>query len=301
MKMKKLPSFFVVGAQKAGTTTLHDWLAIQSGVTLPAIKETHFFSEEEKFAKGLQWYSQWYKQIPMDSIVGEIDPEYMFFPEALDRIRRTIKGSLNFLFLLRNPLDRAYSQYQMSKGRGHEDLTFPEALVRENERMQAADNRFALDNHSYLARGRYCEQILRFKNKFSDSSLMFIKFDDLFLGDKKLKIYSEICDFIGIPVSSIVLLEPDRKSNTSSVPRYRFIRNLVYGKYTVKSMVGKLIPSEKLKLYMAQKLDGLNRKPVQRIRTDWKEKVPAIFKNEFNHEVRKLEKLTGLELADWLN
>ncbi|MCJ7602648.1 MAG: sulfotransferase domain-containing protein [Desulfobulbaceae bacterium] len=299
--MKKLPSFFVVGAQKAGTTTLHDWLAMQPGVSLPTIKETHFFSEAEKFAKGLQWYSQWYKQISTDSIVGEIDPEYMFFPEALDRIHRTIKGTLKFLFLLRNPLDRAYSQYQMSKRRGHEDLSFPEALARENERIHAVDNRFALDHHSYLARGRYCEQILRFKEIFPDSPLMFIKFDDLFLSDKKLKIYAEICDFVGIPANSVVLSEPDKRSNTSSIPRSRLIRNLVYRKYPVKSMIGKLIPSEKLKLYLAQKLDSLNQKPARRTRNECKAKVPATFKHECNHEVSELERLTGLNLADWLN
>jgi hypothetical protein len=299
--MKKLPSFFVVGAQKAGTTTLHDWLALQPGVSLPTIKETHFFSEEEKFVKGLPWYSQWYRPIPMDSIVGEIDPEYMFFPEALNRIRRTIKGSVRFLFLLRNPLDRAHSQYQMSKRRGYEDLTFPEALAREKERLMAPENRFALDHHSYLARGRYCEQIRRFKEIFPDSPLLFIKFDDLFLSDEKLKIYQEICEFIGVPASAVVLSEPDKKSNTSSTPRSRFIRDLVYRKYPIKSMIGKLIPSEKVKLYLAQKLDSLNQKPAQRTRTEWKKKVQAIFKEECNREVRELESLTGLNLGDWLN
>ena len=299
--MKMLPSFFVVGTQKAGTTTLHDWLVNQSGVSLPTIKETHFFSEKEKYDKGVGWYLQWFKNSSEDAIVGEIDPEYMFFPEALERIRSMILEPLKFLFILRNPLERAYSQYLMSKRRGYENLSFSEALYREKERIHVVDNNFALDHYSYLSRGRYCEQILRFKKVFPDEKLMFIKFDDLFLTDKKIEIFRDICNFIGIPERSVELTELDGKRNTSSLSRSLLIRNLIYRKYIVKSMIGKLIPSEKLKLYLAQTLDSLNRKPIQRKGNEWKKEVSDHFKDECNAEVKHLGELTGLALEDWLS
>jgi hypothetical protein len=76
------PSFFVVGAQKAGTTTIHQWLSRQPDVCLPAIKETHFFSHRDRFEKGTAWYLAQFEGGGTDRIRGEIDPDYAFIEES---------------------------------------------------------------------------------------------------------------------------------------------------------------------------------------------------------------------------
>jgi len=86
----KLPSFFVVGAQKAGTTTLHNWLNQQPGFCLPKTKETHFFSDPSRYARGLQWYINQYHECEQTDIYGEIYPDYGFYPDAAGRIKNVI-------------------------------------------------------------------------------------------------------------------------------------------------------------------------------------------------------------------
>ena len=96
------PSFFTVGAQKSGTTTLHDWLTSSSEVVMPAIKETHFFRDSEIYSLGEDWYRGQFRSHGGDDsgVMGEIDPEYMFFPECAPRMKAMVKKP-KLIFLLR--------------------------------------------------------------------------------------------------------------------------------------------------------------------------------------------------------
>ncbi|MBU2482884.1 MAG: sulfotransferase, partial [Proteobacteria bacterium] len=77
------PDFLIIGAQKAGTTTLHDWLITQSQLSLPNIKETHFFSKENRFEKGYNWYIKQFDMTSDKKIIGEVDPDYIFMPGVI--------------------------------------------------------------------------------------------------------------------------------------------------------------------------------------------------------------------------
>ena len=131
MSNNKLPSFFIIGMQKAGTSTLHSLLAQDKQISLPYRKETHFFSRNYK--NGMKWYLNQFKTKSF-ILRGEVDPSYIFYPNALLNIKRHIKNP-KFILILRKPLDRSYSHYLMSKRRTYEKLSFNEALLIENERL----------------------------------------------------------------------------------------------------------------------------------------------------------------------
>ena len=76
------PFFFVIGAQKSGTTTIHKLLSNSHEVSLPDIKETHFFSNGMIYKKGAEWYQNRF-DLKKD-IFAEVDPSYLFFPESYD-------------------------------------------------------------------------------------------------------------------------------------------------------------------------------------------------------------------------
>ena len=116
---QRVPSFFVVGAQKAGTTSLHNWMAQQPDVCLPKLKETHFFSIQEIFERGIDWYLQQFPRCKYDSIVGEICPEYMYCKQAPYRIREW-NPNPKIIFIFRHPIERAFSHYLMSVRGGYE-------------------------------------------------------------------------------------------------------------------------------------------------------------------------------------
>jgi hypothetical protein len=103
------------------------------------------------------------------AITGEASPYYLFHPLAPGRIARALP-EVRLIAVLRDPAERAYSQYQFERRHGFEDLPLAEALDREPERLAGEAERmlrepgyesFAYRHHGYLARGRYAEQLER--------------------------------------------------------------------------------------------------------------------------------------------
>ena len=300
MLSEGIPCFYVVGAQKAGTTTLHDLLNMEPSVGLPSIKETHFFSDDNRYAKGLDWYLQWFR-CDKEVVRGEVCPEYMFFKETPQRMREVVSDP-RFVFIFREPIDRAYSHYRMTKRRGYEDLGFRQALEAEEERLKGPQRFFAMTHFSYMARGRYAEQVERFQRTFPDSPCLFLTFDEFIAPETRRTAYTNICKFLGI---ESVLEEDalDKRSNAASAPKLGVIRDLLYGqsglKRLLRPVVRKLLPNEDLRLKVAMAVDELNRtaptksEPVERI------DVTKEFRQAAREEMEKLAELTGLDLSAW--
>jgi|SaaInlStandDraft_1057018.scaffolds.fasta_scaffold63287_2 hypothetical protein len=293
--------FLVIGAQKAGTTSLHDWLVQHHDLLLPDIKETHFFSHNESFKKGNAWYiSQFVSKAADRLLMGEVDPEYLFSANAPERIR-IFADVKKFIIILRSPLERAYSQYLMSVRRGFEKLSFDEAIFHEDSRIRDG-GAFALDHFSYLSRSLYYEQIQRYMSVFPNGDFFFVKFEDLFGTSAGDGFYEELSSFIG---SSYDVKLVDRRaiSNKASTPRFNWIRDLIYRKGE-RSIMRRLLASvfsdrSKLRIFML--LDKYNQK---RITTAKLNKV-----TNFNLESKKIlkiledlenvERITSLSLGDW--
>ena len=297
----RLPSFFVVGAQKAGTTALHNWLNRQSDVCLPRIKETHYFSNDDRYKYGIDWYIAQFPKCNDKTIMGEVDPNYMFSNSAPLRISKIIK-SPKLIFIFRNPIERAYSQYLMNIYRGIENLPFKEALLMEKERLAKDNNHPNSDSfnyYSYMARGCYSEQVMRFRGIFTDSEYLFIKFDDLIRIETSKKTYTKICKFLGLQTEPIC---PDilQKRNQASQSRSIFLRNIIYGQSKIKKCVGSLIPSKGIKLRVGLFLDRINQTPIKSKNNDWRKSVPFEIRRVADKEILEIENLTGLNLKDWI-
>ena len=201
-----LPDFIVIGAAKSGTTSLYGAL-IDHPFVLPCTttdphfqntKEVHFF--DYGFQRGLDWYRS---HFPLESVrreleaehgrpflTGEASPSYISSYWAPGRIRK-ILPDVKLLAVLRNPVDRAYSQFQMSRRQGIEPLErFEEAAAAEEERLRPIVARLSADPHyqnpdfgrwSYLARSRYAEQLERWLALFPREQFLFLKAEDLSL------------------------------------------------------------------------------------------------------------------------
>ena len=167
--MKDKLSFFVIGAQKAGTTSIHNILSKHPKLCLPTIKETHFFSKNENYIKGNKWYYSWFDNMS-DKILGEVDPEYLYYPEAAKRIKKNFTNP-KFIVVLRHPMERAYSHYLMSVRRGYETLSFENAIINEQKRLKKGW--FSKQNFSYLDRGNYYNQISNYKSIFPNSKFWY--------------------------------------------------------------------------------------------------------------------------------
>ncbi len=122
-----LPSFLVIGAMKAGSTSLFRWLGEHPEVRLPAEKEPNFFSDDRRYARGRSWYESLF---PEGAVTGEASVGYTDPAVATKAAQRAaaLVPSAKLIFLVRDPLERMRSHYRHEVQRGREKRTFPEVL-----------------------------------------------------------------------------------------------------------------------------------------------------------------------------
>ncbi len=181
-----LPSFLIIGAQKSGTRALYRTLCQHPQVVYRP-GEVHFF--DIFYDRGVNWYKDQYpKSERLDAIRGDKSPYYLFHPLAPERAHALIPNA-KVIVILRNPIDRAYSQYWMNVRRGRETLSFQDAIQAEEERLQGEEDKILASgitspssNHrrySYLSRGIYIEQLISWLRYYPLEQMTIISYDDL--------------------------------------------------------------------------------------------------------------------------
>jgi hypothetical protein len=174
-------NFIIIGAQRSGTTSLYEYICAHPKVERAKHKEIHFF--DWQYERGFTWYKCQFPRTHGLAITGEASPSYLFDPAVPERVKRH-KPHVRLIAILRNPVDRAYSQYCHNKRRETEPLTFKRALEAEEERLQATETSKPSYKQfmewSYKARGRYAEQLLRWLALFPPEQLLVLRAEDLF-------------------------------------------------------------------------------------------------------------------------
>ncbi len=291
------PGFFVLGAQKAGTTALHDWLAAQPGLCLPKGKETHFFSHPKRFAQGAGWYARQYPAPAGGAICGEVDPDYLFLPETPGRMLQ-LGLSPRFLVIVRDPLARAYSHYRMSVRRGVEPLAFPEALRAEPKRLAASPD-MALPHFSYMARGRYTEQVERYATAFPASPLLVVSYEELFSPATNAEAFGRICRFLDL--DSFTLPEVGKRRNQATMARVGLLNAILWDRErfgTLRSMVRLALPLRALRDAVAHRMDALNQRPAAPAQ-DWLCGVDPGFLVQAAAEAERVATRFALDTKSW--
>ena len=179
------PHFLGLGAQKGGTTTLQRLLEQHPQVWLSPAKELHFFSLH--YARGLQWYAAQFAPAAPHQCCGDITPYYLFHPEVPQRIASHCPEA-KLIVLLRDPVERSLSQYFHARRLGLEPLELEPALQAEARRLEGAEVVLAVadgchrshQEHSYLARSRYEQQLARYEALFCPGQRLLLRSEDLF-------------------------------------------------------------------------------------------------------------------------
>ncbi len=162
--MARNPDFLIIGAMKAGTTSLFRWLGRLEGVELPDTKEIHFFFDDERWNKGVDWYRSFFDDAA--AITGEASPGYTDPARAdlaASRILETLPDA-RLIFVARHPVDRFRSHYRHWVQRGRERRPFPEAATVDSE---------------YVTRSMYWTSLQPYFQRFPESQLLVVRFEDL--------------------------------------------------------------------------------------------------------------------------
>ena len=202
--------FLICGAQKAGTSALDAYCRRHDDLRMAHIKEVHFFDADAEFAAGEPDYPAYHARFPAAESGkrrGESTPVYMYWPCAPQRIH-AYNPAMKLIAILRNPVERAYSHWQMETRRGHESLPFGEAVRQEARRLLQADpdHRRAW---SYIDRGRYLEQLTGLWDLFGRDQVLVLRHETL--RDKPAEVLNAVSEFLGIGPFPVV---PNLSVNT---------------------------------------------------------------------------------------
>ena len=159
-----LPNFLIAGVQKGGTTAIFAVLRKHPQIFMSEKKEVSFFWKDNLYSRGVAWYENYFRGCKGEKAVGEASPSYLYSTVAPERIARSLPN-VKLIFSLRNPIDRAYSQYWHHRRRLVEGLSFEEAIAR--------------GDRGFLPRGFYYEQLMRYLNNFPRENILIQVYDDL--------------------------------------------------------------------------------------------------------------------------
>lgn len=265
-----LPTFIIAGAQKAGTTALRIYLSQHDEVFM-ADKEIHFFDRDENFSKGLEWYESFFDHDDSERVVGEKTPDYMYDERVAERIYEFLPD-VKLIFVLRNPIDRAYSHYWHNVRRGVERNSFHDAVKKEIA---------GVTDTSYLDRGKYVIQLRKFAKFFSKSDMLFLRTEDL--KSNTVESLKMVLEFLN--VNKDFEFSDLKKKHVGGVPRSVLIAKLC-----------NIRPIKDIR-FIKDGLLFLNTKKGEK--PDMKRKTKKLLKHFFSDYNSHLSQFTDMDLSMW--
>lgn len=198
----RLPDFIAVGPQRTGTTWMHQAMAGHAG--LPSIKETDFFTKN--FARGLDWYLEFFRECSADLPMGEIDPNYFGEESAAERIAALIPHC-RIVVTLRDPVARAWSSYRTMRRDVWTRAEFEET-VRINPVIRESS--------------RYAHHLSGWRARFGAERVLVMLYDDL---ERDPQAYLDrVCAFIGIAAIQVHdAAAAERVNAVTRAPRSRWL------------------------------------------------------------------------------
>lgn len=207
-RRRVLPAAIIIGAQKAGTSALFDHLRRHPAVVARS-KEVHYFDRHSdapvaRYRAHFPTAGSLRRAQPRGAITFEATPYYLFHPLVPHRVRGLIPR-VKLLAVLRDPVERAISHYNHEVKLGVEDLSLEEAIEREPERLRREleliyerplERRHNHEHYSYLARGRYAEQLERWLSVFEPAQLLVV--DSAELRHDPAPALAQVCAFLGL-------------------------------------------------------------------------------------------------------
>ncbi len=301
MPAVKLPTFLVIGAAKSGTTSLHHYLRQHPEIYLPSKKELHYFAYEymKNFTSGpgdgatvahvcqtRQDYEAFFAAAPPQAAVGEVSPSYLYFPEVSKRILAEL-GRPKIIVVIRNPIDKAFSQYMHLVRDNREQLEFYDALLAEKERI--ANGWAAL--WRYAESSLYSERLRTYIDRFGAARVKIVLYDDLV--KTPAAVMQDLFDFIGVDPARPI--DVGRVYNRSGKPKSKLVANLLAKPNPLKSLAARWLPSA-LRQMVTHRLQNLNTGRKGTI--DGRSR--AYLEEFFAEDVGEVERLVERPLA-WLS
>ena len=227
--LRAMPDFAVIGAPKCGTTSAYSFLCSHPDVEPALTKEIHYFDESFKRELGHLWYRHNFPAAsPLrrrGSITGEATTTYLLYPHAAAMMKEAAPGA-RIIVMLRDPVDRAYSDYHMMVRYGMEYMSFEDALSAERARVDSERARvesdpgfrwFYVPNYSYAGKGEYAPQLERWLACYGRDKILVETLEDLVRDPPAAG--GRMLEFLGLNSKSV--RQPPERLNEGRYPPMR--------------------------------------------------------------------------------
>ncbi|HTQ55187.1 MAG TPA: sulfotransferase [Bryobacteraceae bacterium] len=295
-----LPDFLVIGAARAGTTSLYRYLKSHPQIYLSPIKEPKYFAYPEtrptlvgpRRNSPLVWKIEDYRRLFQaragEIAAGEMSPQYLYSECAPAAIRRLIPQA-KLIAILRDPAERAFSHFCHNRSGGVEPLSdFAAALAAEDERMAQG----WWSSFHYRHRGYYARQLNRYLKLFPREQILVLLYDDM-LADCHAFL-RRICAFLGIDESH-KFDTTERDNATVGIPRSPILRRFLRSAGPAKSTIRTALP-----LAVRSRLFRWFSRLVLQPRPVLQPGVRAQLVSGFRPEILELQECICRDLSGWL-
>ena len=248
------PSFLIIGAQKCGSTALYKYLRQHPLIVTSTDKEMNYFAQDRLYDRGRQWYHEQFPtrlSMPSGGVSFEATPEYLYYPQCPPRIR-DYKATLPLVVLVRDPVERAYSAWNMARGWYHngdsvlravtpkfDDVRiekfrrllalpeFPDFDTAIREEMDRMDGVPIGEDFGWVRRGLYALQLRRYLELFPRSQILVLH--SRRLRSDRVAVLNEVTKFLGLPRhdwadADLTLQHEGRYSQEDSSPMQGLLR-----------------------------------------------------------------------------
>lgn len=274
--------FIFLGAQKAATSWIFSCIQEHPEICIP-VKDIHFFSRENAFSKGIDFYLYNFKKCKPSSIKGEISTSYLYSEIAIKRINQVFPN-VKYLVILRDPIERALSHFNndIKSGRVSVNTTFEEALKLKP---------------SYILNGKYKKHLEVIVQNFEQDKLKIIFYDDIITNPEDVLI--EVFSFIGVD-AEFKSTYSSRKINVARIPRSFLLDKLwtiiahFISKVGLRNMLW-VLKKNGITEFL-RKLNTKKTPPIKTINMSTRSELMDIF----SEDISWLQKTTGRDLSGWL-
>lgn len=243
------PDFFIVGAQRSGTTSLYEYLGKHPRVFTSPHKETHFFSQDlvqidtDLVVRSETDYLGLFAGAEGGALLGEASPSYLWHPQAARRIFEC-QPRAKIIACLREPIGRAFSQYQMDLADGLSPVSFHDLIERDYSRGGQVYG----TGHLYIELGMYAEQIKRYLDVFGPEAVLVLAFDELTTYPER--VLARVATFLGIEPAGFEQVDLYKIHNRNAMPSNPLARRVLPHR-SLRLLYRSLVP-----LHMRRNLRG---------------------------------------------
>jgi len=292
-----LPNFIIIGASRSGTTSLYHYLRQHPQIYMSPIKETNFFAFDNKLnykpelqnhfkIRTFDDYVDLFKQVSSEKIIGEASTRYLRTPFSA-RCIHNLLADIKLIAILRNPVDRFYSDYLARIRRKREYRNF-------SDFVESEISNFSYESYVYsiLFPGLYYSNLKRYTELFDSNNLKIFIFED-FISDKK-NFFARLLKYLDVDTNFAP--DFDINYNPSGLPRNKYLEMLIGGnKYTkkLKSMIPYKMLTPINRITMNLQKNNLYKPEMP---PSLREKLISFYKPE----IIKLQDLIQRDLSSWL-